>query len=205
MLKTLLIVFLGALSLAGCQGLTLEAGLPIDNHTVVEVKMAKGGHGSGVIIGPNLVATAGHVAASDFLLVVDDAGKEYKVKSKSIATTADFAIITIEGTFEFAAAPVACEYSVKPLDRLYVVGYPLDFPRTIYELIAVDYYIQEGVGKLLLGTGVSLPGNSGGPVFNSSGEVVGILTGEYMVSDGIDTDVNTIVPIGEGIKCSHSS
>lgn len=160
------------------------------------------GHGSGVIIGPNTIVTAKHVAdleAGQALSIIDQQGKVHEVERIQLNHKNDFAIVTVKEAFDIKAPEVSCK-AVKPLERLYIVGYPLDFDSMIFENVAVDY-VRDGNNIILASTGVSLPGNSGGPVFNSRGQLVGILVGEFLYGENAimtqDTDVNIVVPTTE--------
>ncbi len=165
-------------------------------------KIAEQGHGSGVIVGPHTIYTAKHVGdikKGYSLKVFDQSGKQYTVTRIALDPKNDFATLTIKETIAIKAAAIECR-PVETLDHLYVVGYPLDFPALIFEVVAVDYLPKDNT-TILAATGVSLPGDSGGPVFNRNGEVVGLLTGEYVAGGGPfnmnETDLNIIVPMTE--------
>jgi S1-C subfamily serine protease len=200
LLKKLLILTLLVLGVGGFP-LSTDAAVNLNYHSVVKISMIgknEGGHGTGVIIGPNQVATAKHVAAAPdtTVVVIDENGKEYKAVSVEVSDKTDFAIITVEKRFDGPKAKISCK-EPKPLDKVYIVGFPLDFNRSVYENTVVGYYQDGDYGNVLLATGVSLPGNSGGPVFDAQGRLVGILVAEYLYGDEktyLDSDVNIIVP-----------
>jgi serine protease Do len=158
---------------------------------------ADGGHGSGAILDDIHVLTAKHVVIKAIqklgtIRVLDDTGEIREVVHVSMDPKKDVAVITVNKPFKQEPVTVSCK-PVKTLDRLYVVGYPLGFGRTVFEVTATKY-MRDDENFILAVTGVSLPGNSGGPVFNSYGELVGILIGEFMVGDGNDTDLNVVIP-----------
>lgn len=167
-------------------------------------ELAEEGHGSGVVVGPHTIVTARHVGETrdgEVLRVIDQDGKTYTVAKVWLDPKNDFAVLTIKETIKIKAAAVSCT-PVKALDRLYIVGYPLEFDSMIFEVIAVDY-VNDGGAVVLAATGVALAGDSGGPVFNKAGQLVGILVGEFLDGNGIqatnDTDVNVVVPVTETI------
>ncbi len=165
-------------------------------------KIVEQGHGSGVVVGPHTIYTAKHVGdikKGYSLKAVDQSGKPYTVTRVVLDPKNDFATLTVRETLTIKPAAINCK-PVETLDHLFVVGYPLDFPALIFEVVAVDYLPKDNT-MILAATGVSLPGDSGGPVFNRAGEVVGLLTGEYMVGGNMfnmsETDLNIIVPMTE--------
>jgi S1-C subfamily serine protease len=200
LLKKLLILTLLGLGVGGFP-LPTDAAVSLNYHSVVKVNIIGKdgiGHGTGVIIGSNKVATAKHVASEPdtTLVVIDENGKEFKVVSVEVSDKTDFAIITVAKRFDGPKAKISCK-EPKPLDKVYIVGFPLDFNRSVYENTVVGYYQDGDYGNVLLATGVSLPGNSGGPVFDAQGRLVGLLVAEYLYGDEktvIDSDVNIIVP-----------
>jgi S1-C subfamily serine protease len=163
-----------------------------------------GGHGSGAILDPWHVLTAKHVVEKAIQLlgtmkVVDHTGQIREVVHVSMDPKKDVAILTVKQPFSQEPVAISCK-AVEPLESLYVVGYPLGFGRMVFE-VTVGKYINTDESIILAVTGVSLPGNSGGPVFNGSGELVGILVGEFMTEQDLgliqvpqDTDVNVVIP-----------
>jgi hypothetical protein len=161
------------------------------------------GHGSGVIVSSDTVVTAKHVAShvDKRFIVVDQDGVEHEVISVSLSPTQDFATLKVKEPFKIRPAKISCK-EVQPLEKLYIVGYPMDFDAMIFVVLASGYYQDGDDGRVLLAEGTSLPGNSGGPVYNTKGELVGLLTGEYLYeADGsmVDTDLNTISPMTENM------
>jgi serine protease Do len=44
------------------------------------------------------------------------------------------------------------------------------------------------------------PGNSGGPVFNGAGNVIGITVAGLFTSDGASKNINYVIPIMDALK-----
>jgi tetratricopeptide (TPR) repeat protein len=126
-----------------------------------------------------------------FTLEFPDGGK-YKVLNNSIKllgsldNIVDLAIIQFRSNRNYAVAKVAAPGSLKVEDVVYASGYPCD--RNSEPCQPLGYFFGEGeviavVNKRLTGDGGgytvvynarTLPGMSGGGVFNSSGELVAI-------------------------------
>jgi len=161
----------------------------------VEVESISGDtwSGSGFIIREDgLIVTAGHV--------VNDA-KEIKVTTYTgmslIATEfygedypdSDVGFIKVDWKL-LPTLKVASNSNLKYNDTIYICGCPFgkDLAWTLTKGIVSGFdRILEGLGKkcLLQVDSQSWPGNSGGPVCNEQGEVVGILIGGIYNADGI--------------------
>lgn len=89
----------------------------------------------------------------------------------------DIAILEIEGNFE-QVCELGSSSDLSLMDEMLVAGYPLG-----KSFKAVSGYIQafqqmNEIGKMIDISSTVDPGNSGGPVFNSEGKVIGIVTGK---------------------------
>lgn len=177
---------------------------PSTTDAVVQISVGESS-GSGVLIAPEIVYTAAHVVkGADTVRVKDSTGGLIDVAVVNLIEGADFALLILEKPVTWIRpANYTCD-RVTPRTHLHTIGYPLNFDKLTFNLVAAGHY-QDPDGPQLLATGVTLPGNSGGPVFNEAGEVVGVIHGEwnYIQSgqDGgnylVDTDVNIIVPLAD--------
>lgn len=144
--------------------------------------VADGGHGSGVLIGPDTILTARHVA-------VAVADKDHAVRVKLADGTEVFGHVVSVGAPETENRdddeatikldkPVPGPYAhiaCKPLavgDRLHSLGYPGPLGISVTEgSVASDVPYK----SVLTPTDLTIfPGMSGGPVFNDEGELVGL-------------------------------
>ena len=152
---------------------------------VVRVRTTTG-LGSGFIIDPRgYVVTNNHVIAGEHeisIVVYDQQGRDLEKKQfhnvRIVATDEfrDLALLKIEdaGEFKFITVPVGESGSLRPGQRVFAIGSPLGLDRSVTEgiislrnrLLSGQLYIQQ--------TAEISPGNSGGPLFNLRGEVVGI-------------------------------
>ena len=147
-----------------------------------------GGGGTGVLISPDGYAlTNFHVVAGagDFMRCGLSDGKLYDAIVVGIDPTGDVALIKLLGREDFPFAPLGDSDQVRVGDWVCVVGNPFllatDFQPTVtYGIVSGTHRYQYPAGTFLEYTDciqfdTSLnPGNSGGPLFNSQGEVVGI-------------------------------
>ncbi|KWT94838.1 trypsin-like peptidase domain-containing protein [Candidatus Magnetominusculus xianensis] len=158
----------------------LVAGLPVVNYTRV---------GSGVIVEPTgFVLTSFHVieGAASFKGTVYGAGgaKEYPMKLVNVDKSTDLALLRIDGEGPFPTAVLGDSDGVRSGDVVLAMGSPFGFDQTITSgiisgrnrSISIGGKIYEGMFQT--DTPIN-KGNSGGPLVNASGEVIGINTAIY--------------------------
>lgn len=144
------------------------------------------GLGSGFFIHPDgLLVTNDHVIAGEHEISVTvfrptDRGLERRTfqKVRLLATSPDFdlALLQIEDAEgeRFRALPIGDSDRLQAGERVFAIGSPLGLERTVSEgiLSLANRLIN---GRLYLqGTAQISPGNSGGPLFNLRGEVIGV-------------------------------
>ncbi|MGC1272879.1 MAG: trypsin-like peptidase domain-containing protein [Planctomycetaceae bacterium] len=147
-----------------------------------------GGGGSGVLISPDGFAlTNFHVTsgAGDFMKCGLNDGRLYDAVIVGIDPTGDVALIKLLGRDDFPFAAFGDSDELRIGEWVYVMGNPFllaaDFTPTVtYGIVSGVHRYQYPAGTFLEYTDciqfdTSLnPGNSGGPLFNDRGEVVGI-------------------------------
>ncbi|MVT10164.1 S1C family serine protease [Chitinophaga tropicalis] len=144
--------------------------------------------GTGFAISNNgYVVTNYHVVAgADSIYIQNTKGEAFKATSVFEDISSDLAILKItDSTFKGQALP----YSLKPQKALrgedvFTLGYPRD------EIVYGEGYIsaQTGFNGDSAAYQVSIPvnpGNSGAPLMDNKGDVIGIVTGKQSTSDGI--------------------
>src|SRR3984957_12084282 len=143
--------------------------------------------GSGVLITHDGYAlTNFHVAGEDefFKCGLSD-GKLYDAVLVGVDPTGDVALIKLVGRTDFPIATWGDSDTVRPGDWVYVLGNPFllasDFqPPTTYGIVSGVHRYQYPANTILeytdcLQVDASVnPGNSGGPLFNKAGELIGI-------------------------------
>ncbi|MCG6552102.1 MAG: trypsin-like peptidase domain-containing protein [Candidatus Magnetominusculus sp. LBB02] len=155
-------------------------GMPVVNYTRV---------GSGIIVEPTgFVLTSFHVieGAASFKGTVYGAGgaKEYPMKVVNVDKSTDLALLRIQGDGPFPTAVLGDSDVVRSGDVVLAMGSPFGFDQTITSGIISgrDRSVSIG-GKVYEGmfqtdTPIN-KGNSGGPLVNARGEVIGINTAIY--------------------------
>jgi S1-C subfamily serine protease len=132
--------------------------------------------GSGFSLDPHTLLTNRHVLAGASQLEVSTwDGHDYQVSTAKVGALVDLGVATVYGALPRAASaysePVAGE-------RVTVVGFPLGGPLTFSSGRVVDFVdgSRLGVsGEVMRLTANVEPGNSGGPVLDRYGRVVGIV------------------------------
>jgi len=146
--------------------------------------------GSGVIIGTDMVLTAAHVctAAMDIAIMAKDKmrmvayqtnGKRYKASQRYYMNSdRDICLVTVPGV-SVKDAIVISRFMPKVRDDVVIIGGPAGlFPiETRGKLMALPYTHSShpAVSPLDMLSCQAFGGNSGGPVVNSKGELIGIL------------------------------
>ncbi len=158
-----------------------------------EVMMA--GLGSGVLISEDgKIMTAAHVVqTADRLLVEFDHGESIPAKVLSSNQMADVALIKLDYMpTSYTLANIGNSRDVKVGDQIIIVGAPYGISQSltvgyISGLRKDERAASDMMGMELLQTDASInQGNSGGPMFNMQGEIVGIVSHILSRSGGFE-------------------
>jgi hypothetical protein len=178
------------LSLQGCFPLPQNVEMPEDPQDGLPAALAatvvladKDGSFCSGVVSEGFLFTAAHCDTAGMTVHFWDGAnsywaKGYAVKNLWLDEAQDLAIYSIQGDSLPDSAPLATS---APLwgRRVVVVGHPRGFVYTVTEGIVSHPSRIGAMHPLQHWTQISAPvfyGNSGGPVFNSSGEVVGIVS-----------------------------
>lgn len=155
--------------LVGCSGIHVKPTLNFDS--VVSVSNESGIIGSAVAVRHTIDSTyfltCNHVATAGAQFI-DYKSNKYKIKLTINHETLDVALVVID-KIDIVLAEVST--IVKPLDVAYAAGFPLGMTKTI-SIGLINDPIEIKTGWLC--TAPAYKGNSGGGVFNSLGQLVGI-------------------------------
>jgi hypothetical protein len=115
--------------------------------------------------------------------------KEYFAKIENYSEDLDLSIIKIDENFP-SFCPIGDSSKTEYMDEILVLGYPLgkNFKSTPGFIQSIQDIPE--IGKMFDMNASVDPGNSGGPVFNNNGEVIGIVTSKY-----IGYNFNLAIPI----------
>jgi S1-C subfamily serine protease len=177
----------------------------------------RGQEGSGVIISPQHVVTNAHVVAgvTNPRVQVGGTGKRYQATVVSFDPRRDLAVLKVPA---LRTAPLPLGDDLKRGDPAVVAGFPNDGPfeataarvRSIVRASGEDIYGRPGAVREVYSLFVNVqPGNSGGPVISSAGEIVGIVfakslddetTGYALTLDEARSVIETGATLGDQVS-----
>lgn len=166
----------------------LNAAVVADEDSVVKIQgQGCGGivEGSGFVVGNNLVVTDAHVVAGIRAPFVSDANGTRTATAIWFDPNLDLAVLRAK---DLAGKPLLIDTGhVSPDTPAAVLGYPGGGNFTANPAVVLDQFTA--VGRNIYGQGTTerdvyeikaqvIPGNSGGPLINKSGDVIGVVFAE---------------------------
>ena len=140
---------------------------------VVTIAVGRGAGSGSIIHASGLVLTNAHVvenAPRGRVVVIDNEGKEYSGQAFALDRPNDLALVQILSRDRFPALQLADSQSIRVGQEVYAIGSPFGLAGTfttgILSRIAPN-------GDLQTDAAIN-QGNSGGPLLNSRGEIIGV-------------------------------
>lgn len=142
------------------------------------------------------LVTSNHtVRDADSVYVQSQQGAVYKARVVYNDQPHDLAILQLCSDASFRPSTVAIPYGVDPHpsdlgERVFTLGYPRD------EIVYGEGYLSSSTGyqgdstAYQVAIGVN-PGNSGGPLLNEKGNLIGIISGKQTTAEGVSFAVKT--------------
>ncbi|MGM9600904.1 MAG: trypsin-like peptidase domain-containing protein [Faecousia sp.] len=144
------------------------------------------GTGSGFILTEDGYIVTNHhvVEGADKLLVTMSDGVEYEARLIGSDNINDVAVLKVEGKESFPAAQIGSSDALQIGDQVVAIGNPLGdltATATVGYISGKDRPVNtDGIVIDMLQTDAAInSGNSGGPLFNMYGQVIGITTAKY--------------------------
>jgi serine protease Do len=169
--------------------------------TKPEERTVPRGVGSGFFISADgYVLTNNHVVsdATDIFVTLTD-GREFKAKVIGTDERTDVALLKIEAK-DMAALPIGDDSKIKKGQWVLAIGSPFGLDSTVTAGIVSAINRDTGEYLPFIQTDVAVnPGNSGGPLLNLAGEVIGI-NSQIISRSGGFMGISLAIPIDEVMR-----
>ena len=139
--------------------------------SVVQVRSGSGGSGSGVVIGSGQIITNAHVIRGRRIQIETWEGTVLPVSTVKLNRSRDLALLTV-ASFKTPSLPLGDSRTLKPGTPVFAVGHPMGFVGAV----SSGVIHHANVPRWVCADVRLAPGNSGGPLADFSGQLVGINT-----------------------------
>jgi S1-C subfamily serine protease len=194
--------FLGEAELLDAYSNAVIRASEIANPSVVKIdvqeqgrgrRMQRGGSGSGFVFTPDgYILTNSHVVHNAKHLTVSmQDGNVFTAELVGNDPDTDLAVIRANSTINLPVSKFGSSHNLKVGQMAIAIGNPFGFQYTVTAgvISALGRSLRAYSGRLIddvIQTDAALnPGNSGGPLVNSRGEVIGVNTATIMSAQGI--------------------
>jgi S1-C subfamily serine protease len=165
---------------------------------MVKGPMGEGG-GTGFIIDANgTVGTNYHVIqhATEIKVKLMDGTIASEVEILAENEPNDLALLLIKTDKKLPPVALGDSEKITVGERAVSIGNPVGLEHTLTDGLISARRVIEGRKMIQMSTPVS-PGNSGGPLFNSKGEVIGITTAIFMGGSHLAQNLNLAMPVND--------
>lgn len=169
-----------------------------DNSVTIKTE---NGHGSGVLINADgYILTNAHVVGDENNYKITIGDEKYKASLIRKEKVRDVALIKIKNYAGKAKGVLFSRKLPNIGDELYVIGTPLS--------LELEHSITKGIvsakrnlsGLPFYQTDAAInSGNSGGPVFDSSGELIALTVSGLFTRNGASMSINYLIPIKDAV------
>jgi hypothetical protein len=160
--------------------------------------------GSGFFVRPGEVLTNLHVVEGAHRAEVrtfEGKGKTYRVAGlASLDEDGDLAVLSVEMPLERASVVETAEAPPEEGERIFVIGNPLRLEGSVADGIVSAVREVPSLGRIVQITAPISHGNSGSPVFNMKGQVLGVVTIRVMNGQNINLALGS--PRFSGLKAA---
>ena len=182
--------------------ITEQESITKAKNSTVSIRTASG-HGSGFAIGDgSLILTNSHVVGeAKNVTIVTSNGISINGLVDIVSKERDVALIKIEG---IRLHPMHIDTRIpESTTKVFAIGSPLteELSGTVTSGIVSGMHLMDGYNWIQSDVAIS-PGNSGGPLLNGYGSVVGISTAGYQVG-GSQVGLNLFIPINEALNYTN--
>ena len=189
--------------IGSCNNKDVIPKLPLDNVVKIKVQndviayeayeIYNGWQGTGIFIKDDLILTAGHIVENaDIITIITNDGEQHIAIDWYKESEADLGVIKVitpekEKELKFDSAKLG--------EGAWALGNSLGIDivltKGIISALNIDFEDNFfGNKNIFLTDTAANPGNSGGPIFNKNGKIVGILVGGFYNAQGM----NIVIP-----------
>lgn len=209
LIATVLIACRGDLSSSG-----QNAGAPIAcneegtisalRSAVVRVSTGAGTVGTGIVVGDRRVATNAHVVGEATTVQIDSVDRTQTGRVVGVDEAIDVALIDADTS---GLSPIRWSSAeLRPGQRLLAVGFALDLPGEPSATAGIFSALRADEGVNYVQTDVALnPGNSGGPLLTTCGDVVGMNVLGYQGGIGLAIRADLVIEAISGIESGDAA
>ncbi len=149
--------------------------------------MTASGSGTGFYLkDKNIFVTNYHVVGQYKKVSLQDKnGKRHLATVLVVNPQEDVAFLRVDGEFDLPQLELHDDSTLKQGDKVFVAGYPFGMPFTVTEgVVSAPSQLVDGRKFIQTDAAVN-PGNSGGPMINANGKVIGITSSKFNNADNM--------------------